>query len=258
MVDHDKQDGTSTMTGRPNRPEGFGAGTQGSAQQQAGERSASGTSSESSGRTAEQAKRYAEQMAGRAKERGRSMFEQQKDNAARQLDSVARAIRNSSGQLEGEGQRQSSRYVDMTADRLEQFGRVLREKNVDTLIADAENLGRRAPGALFAGTAVAGFLLARFLKSSAERRREQTDRDASYDTDRYEVATDSTIAEAYRTTGSSGRNGASTVATGMGSSVTGGASSAAGASGTIETFGTVAPTSSSTESKPGGNIHGNR
>lgn len=258
MVDHDNQHGTSTTPGRQNRPEGFGAETQSSAQQQAGERSASGTSSESRGRTTEQAKRYAEEMAGRAKERGRSMFEQQKDHAARQFDSVARAIRNSSGQLEGEGQRQTSRYADMTADRLEQFGRVLREKNVDTLIADAENLGRRAPGALFAGTAVAGFLFARFLKSSAERRRKQTDMDTAYDTERYEVATDPTIAEAYRTSGSSGRSGASTVATGESSSVTGGASSAAGSNGTIETFGTVAPTSSSTESKPGGNIHGNR
>lgn len=124
------------------------------------------------GRMADEARHYAEDMAGRAKEQGRSMFEQQKDAAARQMDSVAGAFRNTAGQLQGEGQSQAGRYIGIAAERIESLGRQLREKDVDTLIGDAENLGRRAPGALFAGSVVAGFLLARFLKSSSERRYE--------------------------------------------------------------------------------------
>ncbi|MDB5841085.1 MAG: hypothetical protein JWQ23_3037, partial [Herminiimonas sp.] len=34
------------------------------------------------------------------------------------------------------------------------------------------NLARRSPGAFFAGTVVAGYLLARFMKGSSDRRRE--------------------------------------------------------------------------------------
>jgi len=122
---------------------------------------------------ADDAKHYAEDMAGRAKEQGRTMFEQQKHSAARQVDSVAHAFRGAAIQLRNEEQSQASQYVTMAADRLESFGQQLRHKNMDTLIDDVENLGRRAPGTFFAGSVVAGFLFARFLKSSAERRHGQ-------------------------------------------------------------------------------------
>lgn len=121
-------------------------------------------------RTADEVRQTAREMAGRVKEQGRSMFEQQKDSAAQQVDSVAHAFRNTAGQLQGEGQSHAGRYVEMTADRLESFGRQLRQKGMDTLISDAEDMGRRAPAIFFTGSVVAGFLLARFLKSSAERR----------------------------------------------------------------------------------------
>src|SRR5690606_24908694 len=45
----------------------------------------------------------------------------------------------------------------------------LRNKNANALIRDMESLSRRAPVAFFAGALAAGFLAARFLKSSAER-----------------------------------------------------------------------------------------
>jgi hypothetical protein len=63
----------------------------------------------------------------------------------------------------------AGRYVGYAAERLQSLGRQLRDKDVDALIHDAQDLGRRAPGAFFAGSVVAGFLLARFLKASSER-----------------------------------------------------------------------------------------
>jgi hypothetical protein len=121
--------------------------------------------------TLHEARQQAGKLSDRAMEQGRSLFEDQKDNAARQVDSVANAFRHTAGQLSGEGQSQAGHYVGMAADRLESFGRQLRHKDLDAVVNDVQDLGRRAPGAFFAGSVVAGFLLARFMKSSADRHR---------------------------------------------------------------------------------------
>lgn len=121
------------------------------------------------------ARQYAGDMASRAKEKGRSMFEEQKDSALGQVGSVAHAIRNTANNLQGEGQDQTARYVQMIADQLESLGGRLREKDLDTLVRDAESYARRSPGTFLVGSAVAGFLLARFLKSSSERQYERRD-----------------------------------------------------------------------------------
>lgn len=126
---------------------------------------------ETSGRIADEAKHYAGDMANRAKDKGRTLFAQQKDSAVGQLDSVTHALRNTADQLQGEGQPQVARYIGMAADQLDSFGGILRNKDLDTLIDDTQNLARRSPGMFLAGTVAAGFLLARFMKSSSERRR---------------------------------------------------------------------------------------
>jgi hypothetical protein len=130
---------------------------------------------ESSARIADEARQYANDMSHRAMEKGRSMFEQQKGTAVNQADSVAHAFRNTADQLQGEGKPQVARYIGMVADQIESLGGRLREKDLDALIDDTQDLARRSPGAFFAGTVVAGFLLSRFLKSSADRRRESPD-----------------------------------------------------------------------------------
>lgn len=131
---------------------------------------ASGETARSFDQTKEQAKRTASDMADRAKEQGRQMLSGQKEKAAGQMDSVARALRSTADQLSNEDQAQTGRYVGFAAEQLESFGQRLREKDIDGLINDAQNMARRSPTAFFAGSVVAGFLLARFLKSSADRR----------------------------------------------------------------------------------------
>lgn len=124
---------------------------------------------ESTADMAATAKNYAGDMASRAKDKGRTMFEQQKESALGQVGSVAQAIRSTATNLQGEGQDQTARYVQMIADQLESIGGRLRDKDLDTLVQDAQNLARRSPGTFIAGSVVAGFLLARFFKSSSER-----------------------------------------------------------------------------------------
>lgn len=117
-----------------------------------------------------QARQYAGDMTVRAKDKGRSMFEQQKDAAVGQLDNVADALRRTASELQQSTSPQVAQYIDMAADQLETLGSRLREKDLDTLISDTQNLARRNPGIFLAGTMAAGFVLARFLKSSSERR----------------------------------------------------------------------------------------
>ncbi|MDB5770766.1 MAG: hypothetical protein JWM42_1140 [Burkholderia sp.] len=195
---------------------GMGDGTGGNGM--SGTASATESVKQSGVRLASEAKQYAGDMALRAKEKGRTVFEQQKDNAAEQVNSVAHAFRSTADHLQGDGQAQVARYVGLAADQIESFGSRLREKDLDTLIHDAQTLARRSPVAVFAGTVVAGFLLARFLKSSSERRAgymgmSESQRGSSMEGERYPTMRNDS--------GSTGMGTASTSATGMRDSTTG-------------------------------------
>jgi hypothetical protein len=85
----------------------------------------------------------------------------QKDSAASGLDNFAQALRKAGGETDGAG-----RFADMAADRLEQLSNSLRNKDLDSLVEDAESFARRQPVAFFGAAVFAGFLAVRFLKSS--------------------------------------------------------------------------------------------
>lgn len=249
-------------------------------------------STDATRRVMDEAKDTAKDMAGRAKEQGQSMLERQKDSAAGQVDSAANAFRTTAEQLQGQGQPQAGRYVSMFAEQLESLGGQLRDKNMDTLIRDAEDLGRRSPGVFLAGSVVAGFVLARFLKSSATHRHGQAETShkdwrsdsartgdrsgtmsnaygtSSSDMDSAPFSGQSSSAGSAGTTAGSAGGGldsasnadrAKTVsgAAGSSTSATSNATSKVGADGTGAADKTTPP-STSTSSKPGGNTYGNR
>ena len=95
----------------------------------------------------DEARAQAADVAGRALERGKQAAADVKDSAA------------------------AGRYVAMAADQVQKLGSRLRAKDIDGLIDDAQAMGRRSPGMLFAGAVAAGFLLARFFRASGERSR---------------------------------------------------------------------------------------
>lgn len=180
--------GAGAATGMPTTGSTTGSTAAGSGTMGTGSAGSTGTSGSSStyGSTRDRlrestagmtstAKQYAGDMATRAKDKSRTMFEQQKVSALGQVGSVAQAIRSTASNLQGEGQDQTARYVNMIADQLESIGGRLRDKDLDTLVEDAQNLARRAPGTFIVGSVVAGFLLARFLKSSSERQVQRRD-----------------------------------------------------------------------------------
>lgn len=101
-----------------------------------------------------------------AVDQGRDMLARQKEAAAERVEQVANAVRSGGRELPG-GDGETGRYVEIAAERLESLGRQLREKDLNGLIADVQDMARRSPAVFFGGSVLAGFMLARFMKSSS-------------------------------------------------------------------------------------------
>ncbi len=128
--------------------------------------------------TLDDAKQQAAGLASRVKDEGKAALAQQKAGAAEQVTGVADALRSTADQL-NQRNPQVGRFVGYAAERLEGFGEQLRSRDLDGLIDDATRWGRESPVALFAGSIAVGFLLSRFLKSSASTPRARSAGSAS-------------------------------------------------------------------------------
>jgi hypothetical protein len=100
------------------------------------------------------------------KDRAAAQINSQKDRATDGLGTMAQAVRQSTQQLREQHHETVASYVEQAADHIERLSQRLRQKDIGTLLADAQHLARRQP-ALFVGSAFAlGVIVARFLKSS--------------------------------------------------------------------------------------------
>ena len=105
-------------------------------------------------------------MVDRMKERAAAQINSQKDRATDGLGTVAQAVRQSTQQLRDQHHETVASYVEQAADQIERLSQRLRQKDIGSLLGDAQRLARRQP-ALFIGSAFAlGVICARFLKSS--------------------------------------------------------------------------------------------
>lgn len=95
--------------------------------------------------------------------------DQRKGDAARSVSDLARALRDSG---RGFDDRPNIRAVmDSAADGLDGLAGTIRDRSYAELYADAERIARARPAAVAAAGAVAGFLLARFVKASSDAMR---------------------------------------------------------------------------------------
>lgn len=99
-----------------------------------------------------------------AREQAESVAEQGKERAAEGASAIAQAIHRIAGDLD-EGAPALGHHVHRAADAADGIARALRERPLGELAADVAAFARRNPGAFFAVAAVAGFALARFVKS---------------------------------------------------------------------------------------------
>ncbi len=94
---------------------------------------------------------------------------QGKDQVAGRLGDLAGSIRHAGERLSDQQVEILARYADQAAAKVEEVTDYLRERDLDELLQDTRAFARRRPEVFLGGAFVAGLLLARFLKSSAER-----------------------------------------------------------------------------------------
>ncbi|MGA0599003.1 hypothetical protein [Enterovirga sp. CN4-39] len=92
--------------------------------------------------------------------------DQRKDTAAQSIADLASSLRETGNTFEEQPSLKA--FVGSAADGLDQLATGLKERSFADIYADVEALARRQPITFGAGAAIAGFLLARFIKSSAE------------------------------------------------------------------------------------------
>ena len=116
------------------------------------------------------------EMAGAAMDQGRHILDsardqatgfvdQRKNDLAESVVNLANSLRDSGGAFEERQQIKS--LVDSAAGGLEQLAESIRGRNLTDMLDDVEGLVRRRPAIAAAATMAAGFLLARFVKASA-------------------------------------------------------------------------------------------
>ena len=100
----------------------------------------------------------------------RKIADRQKDAGAGQMEHIAKAVHGAADELEHDLPT-AAEYIHQAAGRLERASARMRDGDVDELMHACGDFARRRPGAFFGGAVLAGFALARFLKSSPSNAR---------------------------------------------------------------------------------------
>jgi hypothetical protein len=133
----------------------------------------------------EEAKGRANRLLDEAKGRARSAIDQRKEGLAQDVGDFAHALRASASDLQEHDKGYVAHYVEQAASSVEQIADTLHRQDLKDLMRHTEDFARRQPGLFIGGAVAAGFALARFLKSSAERRameeREAESREGGYE-----------------------------------------------------------------------------
>jgi len=113
-------------------------------------------------------KTTAREAAGHVMEEARDFAEAQRAAGADNVARLGRAVHGAAEQL-GKDLPQAAGFIHSAADTLQSASSTLRERSIEEMVAGFSNFARRQPAAAFAGSVLAGFALARFLKSSNPR-----------------------------------------------------------------------------------------
>jgi ElaB/YqjD/DUF883 family membrane-anchored ribosome-binding protein len=120
------------------------------------------------GQVREQATAAASDLVQPMTDRARELAEEQKRVGADRLGGVARAVHQAAEKLEEDLPPEATQYVHQAADSIERVSSAIRDRSVADLVDDLNDFARRQPVAFFGGAILAGFVLSRFLKSSAQ------------------------------------------------------------------------------------------
>jgi len=119
----------------------------------------------------QEARSLASSVADAAQNTVRNVVDQQKTAVADQVAEVAQVLDTVAEGVE-RVLPQAAPLVREAVSTVQDASTTLRESSLDDLLAVAADFGRRQPAAFLAACTLGGFILARFLKSSADRQRE--------------------------------------------------------------------------------------
>jgi hypothetical protein len=119
------------------------------------------------GQVVQQTKEAASRVAGQAVEQVKSQLETGKERATGGLEDAAQALHAASQSMRDRNQDTLGYYAESGAELLENVSGYFRGRNVEQVLGDMEGFARRQTGLFLGGAFVAGFVLARFLKSSS-------------------------------------------------------------------------------------------
>jgi hypothetical protein len=119
------------------------------------------------GETAREVQGSLHQASNFIKDRARSAAEQRKQTGAIKIDAIARAVHSAAQEISPEMPEAAS-LVHGAADHLQAASSAIRNRSVDDLVTQMNAFAKSQPAAFFGGAVLAGFALARFLKSSSE------------------------------------------------------------------------------------------
>lgn len=114
----------------------------------------------------DQAKQKAGEMKEEVRDRAVAAADQQRPMVAERTDHFASALRSAGETLRRQDEQRFGKFADEAAEQVERFSERLRKEDVQGMVSDLENAGRRNPGKFLGGTFAAGMMLGRFLRSS--------------------------------------------------------------------------------------------
>jgi hypothetical protein len=109
-----------------------------------------------------------------ARDQATGYMDQRKDAIAQSIADFGHSLREACGQFDDRPNIKT--LVDNAAQGIDQLADSIRARSLNELFDEAEYLIRRRPGAVAAATMMAGFLVARFIKASAENIRDEQQR----------------------------------------------------------------------------------
>src|SRR3954469_17506600 len=110
------------------------------------------------------AQEKAQQAKGAARDRARTEVDTRSTQAGEQVQSAAQDARSVGEHLRSQGKDKPAELADKAAERAEQIGDYLKRSDGDTILRDAERLGREKPWAVVAGGGAPGLAPPRLLE----------------------------------------------------------------------------------------------
>jgi hypothetical protein len=125
--------------------------------------------SDSDGGAIDKVKSEAAGVAQDMKRQGQEQFETRKQTAADQTEKLADVVERVSEELKGQDQESLADYAGQLAGSMKNFAESLRQRNLDELVKDTQQLARNNPTLFLMGSVAVGIALSRFLKASNQR-----------------------------------------------------------------------------------------